>query len=403
MARFVALALLYFTQGLPYGFFALAVPVLLNRDHPAEIVGLSSLLAIPWFLKFLWAPFVDRVRGGRLGPRRSVILPLQALTAGALFALGSMRPSPDHLTPLVVGFVVVSFLSATQDIAADGLTIDVCAPEERARAGAIQTGAYRLGMIAGGGGVLAIADQVGYREGFYLMACMVLVSSVPLLAIHEPPRPLRGTAPISDAPMTLLTSFFRSLEAKGVFFSLLCFKLGDALAGGMASRWYVKQGLTTAEIAYARGLLGGVAGVAGAALGAWAAGAIGKGRALVTFAVLQTSAIAMYVVLALAHPVGQGPLPLGIYQAASVVEHTLGGAATGVLFAHMMDRCRDASRATDFTVQASLLVAVTGIGIVASGFIVGQVGLTGLFVVATLAGLLAPLGARRMAAVRPRI
>src|SRR5512139_741681 len=106
--RLAALAFLYFAQGLPFGFFSHAVPTLLNREHPPEIVGLSSLLAIPWGLKFLWAPFVDRVHGEKLGPRRTVILPLQTATVLALVVIGSLRVSSTELLPLLVGFVVVS-------------------------------------------------------------------------------------------------------------------------------------------------------------------------------------------------------------------------------------------------------------------------------------------------------
>jgi predicted MFS family arabinose efflux permease len=389
--RLAALAFLYFAQGLPFGFFSHAVPTLLNREHPPEIAGLSSLLAIPWGLKFLWAPFVDRVRGERLGPRRTVIFPLQAATVIALLVLGSLRVSSTELLPLLVGFVVVSFLSATQDIAADGLTIDLLDASERARGGAIQTGAYRLGMIAGGGGMLWLADGFGFRASFYLMAAFVAAASLPLLFLSEP----RGAGTVRAAvtpAWEMLLGFFRRPDARTIVLLLLTFKLGDALAAGMVTRWFVKQGLSMGEIGISRGLVGGIAAVAGAALGASIARRLGTRRALVLFAALQTSAIAMYAVLAFLVKV---PMPLGGYHAASIVEHLCGGAATAVLFGRMMDLCRDEARATDYTVQACILVFVTGLGLAGSGFVAGRLGLTGLFVVATIAGLLAPYGAYR--------
>jgi PAT family beta-lactamase induction signal transducer AmpG len=63
--RFLVLAFLYMAQGLPFGFFSHAVPVLLNRTHPAELVGLSGLLGAPWAFKFvLGRPSIARRAGG---------------------------------------------------------------------------------------------------------------------------------------------------------------------------------------------------------------------------------------------------------------------------------------------------------------------------------------------------
>jgi hypothetical protein len=84
----VLLGSLYFSQGLPFGFFTQALPVMLRQQGWAlGEIGLSSLLALPWALKFLWAPLVDRHSLPELGRRRSWILPLQVLGAGILAAL----------------------------------------------------------------------------------------------------------------------------------------------------------------------------------------------------------------------------------------------------------------------------------------------------------------------------
>jgi MFS family permease len=403
--RLGALALLYFGQGLPYAFFAYAVPVFLNRSHPPEIVGLSPLLALPWALKFLWAPHVDRVDGAWLGRRKTVILPVQVATSAALVALGFARVADDNLTPLLVGFFVVSLLSATQDIAADGLTMDLLDERERARGGAIQAGAYRAGMIAGGGGVLLLVDYIGFRDAFFLMAAAVGLSALPVLAVREPAAPHAPAPPpgARGAQLSLLRGFFARPDARRILLFLFCFKLGDALAAGMVTRWFVKQGLSNADIGLARGMIGGVAAVVGALLGAWVARLWGLKRSLFVFAALQTSAIAMYAVLALAHPVRHPAAPMSpwVYQSASAVEHLLGGGATAVVFTLMMRLSRDEARATDYTVQASLLVWVTGLGLVASGLVVAAAGLTGFFVIATLVGLLAPYAvARRWPVIR---
>lgn len=384
MRRFVVLAFLYMAQGLPFGFFSHAVPVLLNRTHPAELVGLSGLLGAPWAFKFVLGPTVDRARS-----RRRVIVPMNLACVASLIVLGLARPSADNLTPLLAGFFLVSVFSALQDVATDALALDLLKEDERGRGGAIQVGAQRVGIIAGGGGVLAIIDWLGYAEAFWLMAALIAALTVPALFLPEPERATRERA--SGGGARLLASFFARSDALKIVGLVVCFKLGDALAAGMVTRWFVKQGLSNAEIASTRGLIGGASAVVGALAGAALYRAMERKRAVSTSSALQGSAIAMYLLLDLLHPHGQGPLSLSVYAAASALEHALGGAATAVLFARMMDLCRDEARATDYTVQACILVVVTGLGIVASGFVVKLVGLRGLFAVATALGALGPL------------
>jgi predicted MFS family arabinose efflux permease len=395
--RLGVLSSLYASQGLPFGFFSHAVPVLLSREHPPSLVGLSSLLAIPWGLKFLWAPWFDRVHSERFGRRRVLLVPLQLATVVALVVLGLLEPSTQHLTPLLVGFFVVSLTCASQDIATDALALDVLSPRERGLGNGVQVGAYRLGMIAGGGGLLALVDDLGYREAFFTMAAMVLLASGGLLVMREPsaPEPTEGAARAGG--FALLQSFATRRDAGSIVALLVAYKLGDALAAGMTTRFLVKQGLDTADIALSRGLVGGLASVVGALgvgllLRSWP-----RARALLLSATLQAVAVLVYLALSIARPVGSDVprLPLELYYAASIAEHLFGGAATAALFTRMMDACRSEARATDFTVQASILVGVTGLGLAASGFIVGAVGHTAHFAVSAALALLAlPIVAR---------
>ena len=79
---------LYLAQGLPYGCFTQALPALMRaRGISLEEIGLTSLLALPWALKFLWAPLVDRVGSRRFGRRRTWIVPLQVLSVATLVVL----------------------------------------------------------------------------------------------------------------------------------------------------------------------------------------------------------------------------------------------------------------------------------------------------------------------------
>src|SRR5688572_7997807 len=118
------LALLYFVQGLPFGFQATALPVLLRaRGVSLTNIGLLSLLAAPWLLKLLWAPLVDRWASARFGRRKSWIVPLQIALAVTTAGAALLDPARG-LEPLLLAVLAMNFCAATMDIAVDGLAVD---------------------------------------------------------------------------------------------------------------------------------------------------------------------------------------------------------------------------------------------------------------------------------------
>ena len=172
------LGTLYLTQGLPYGFFVQALPVMMRKQGVSlEDIGLASLLALPWALKFLWAPLVDGLGWPRVGRRRSWILPLQGLSIITLALLAGVDPAAG-LGLVLAGVFVVNLLSATQDIATDGLAVTILRPEERGLGNGLQVAGYRVGMIIGGGLLLVVHDRLGWPLVFMTMAGVLALASV---------------------------------------------------------------------------------------------------------------------------------------------------------------------------------------------------------------------------------
>ncbi len=333
-----------------------------------------------------------------------MILPLQLATIAALLLLAWLPAPSSELRALAAGFFVVSVLSATQDIATDALSIDLLAPSERGLGGSVQAGAYRAGMIAGGGGLLAMIDSIGLREGFVLMAVCVGIATLPLATARASlpdarPRAEPVETPRPPSSIVVPVGYFRAPGTLAFVVALAGFKLGDALAAGMVTRLYVASGLSNTDIALTRGISGGIASVVGAFAAGLASRRFGLRSTTIVSAALQTLAIALYLAVALAPEIVLGPSSRASFHALSIAEHLFGGAATATLFACMMQRCRDASRGTDFTLSASLLVAISGIGVLASGVVVSLAGLGTLFAFATTLGLLAPLAARSLASL----
>ncbi len=378
-ARLGLLASLYISQGLPFGFFTQALPVLL-RKHGLSLgeIGLSSLLAIPWALKFAWAPLVDRYSVHRFGRRRSWIVPMQVLTIVVLL-LTSLGEPAHSFRWVLVAVLVVNLLSATQDIATDGLAVDMLEPHERGLANGIQVAGYRAGMIIGGGALLIFFEKIGWTWTFLTMAALVAATSIPiLLSTHE-----RNNAG-REAPRAARTSFFRRPYAVRVLLLLAVYKFGDAFAVGMLRPFLADLGLSIGDVGWLIGTVGFVAGLLGALAGGAMVTRIGRKRSLVTFATIQAATVFGYAYVANGH--AGHALLYGLCAA----EHFAGGMATAALFTCMMDWTEPATAATDYTIQASAVVIATGAAASLSGFSAQGLGYSTHFLLASGLSLAVP-------------
>jgi RhtX/FptX family siderophore transporter len=379
-AKLGLLASLYISQGLPFGFFTQALPVLMReRGLALPDIGLANLLALPWALKFLWAPLVDRHHVPGFGRRRSWIVPLQILSVLVTAALAFVDPRAG-LTPMMVALFCTNLLAATQDIATDGLAVEVLEGAERGYGNSVQVAGYRVGMILGGGFLLVVFAHVGYAPTYLSMAAMLAIATVPILLHRERAVP----APAAVAPLGV-GAWIDALRRPrmGTWLVVLAvYKGGEALAYGMVKPLLFDSGFGLDEIGLLLGVVGFGAGLAGAVLGGVLVSRVGRPRALLIAGGLQLLGILAYVAPA-AHLGGRPALI-----AASVVEHLTGGMATVSLFTIMMDVCGEAA-ATDYTLQASVVVIATGLAATLSGFVAARLGYAGHF---ALAAALSALG-----------
>ena len=392
VARLVLLGSLYFAQGLPYGFFTQAVPVLLRQQGASlSKIGFTALLTLPWALKFLWAPLVDRWYWPRLGRRKSWILPMQLASTLTLVVLAAL-PHGTEVSQLMVGVVLLNLFAATQDVATDGLAVEMLAPGERGLANGLQVAGYRAGMIIGGGVLLASYDTLGPRGVFAAMAALTALSSVPLLLTREPaPADAAtgsATASATASAATLGTSgvprveksrHFLALPGVGRILALLfLYKAGTSLATGMLRPFLTDAGLSMAELGWLLGTVGFVSGLLGALAGGALVTPLGRQRALVLFGVAQAVSVGGYLALALSDA-GR----LATYTACAT-EHFASGLGTAALFTAMMDWARPRHAATDYTVQASAVVIATGTASAVSGLLADSIGYPGTFGAATV-------------------
>jgi MFS family permease len=391
--KLLLLASLYLAQGLPFGFFTQALPVLLRQwDVSLEAIGLSSALATPWALKFLWAPLMDRT-----STRRGWILGLQATAVLLALVLSTLDPS-KRVQAFFAAVLLTNFVAATQDTATDGLAVELLTKHERGYGNGVQVAGYRVGMILGGGALLVVYARVGWTATLVGMAALLALATAPLAM-----SPDVGTSALSrDARPTSRNpwSWLWQPGALAWCMVLCAYKFGDYLGQGMLRPWMVDVGMSTEEIGVLMGMGGFGAGLLGAVAGGWAVGRLSRRRAVVWFGLLQSCGVAAY-----ATAIAWSVTGLGVWGAV-LFEHFVGGMATVALFTAMMDASRTTDASADYTLQASIVVIASGIGSAMSGFGAERLGYDGLYVLATVLSLLGPLCAAlpgTMTLVRSRV
>jgi PAT family beta-lactamase induction signal transducer AmpG len=367
-ARLGLLGALYLSQGLPYGFQTQALPSMLRTlGLSLPEIGATSLLALPWALKFLWAPLVDRWWSPTLGHRRSWILPIQLTTVGALALMGTLDPH-TQLHPLLWCFLGLNLLAATQDIATDGLAIRLLGPSERGLGNGLQVAGYRVGMVFGGGLLLMLYGKLGWMGSFFSMAGVMAIATLPILAHREaPPEPRPAGVPLPGV------SFWRRPGAWPWLGFLALFKLGDHFTTGMMRPWLVDLGWSLEDIGGVVGTLGFGAGMAGALLGGLLTTRLTGGRALWVLGGLQTLALASWAPIA---ATGANPTAVSLLV---LTEHFFGGMATAALFTRMMDAADPTRAGADYSIQASTVVVATGVAATLSGISAEALGWPGHF------------------------
>ena len=378
-AKLTLLGALYFSQGVPYGFFTQALPVMMREaGQTLEQIGFASLLALPWALKFLWAPWVDRIGSPGFGMRKSWIVPLQLATAAVLLVAGALEPNGQFMWLFAI-VLIVNALSATQDIATDGLAVEILDQNERGIANGIQVAGYRFGMVVGGGVLLIAFSSLGWRLTFLLMAATIAVATIPSWLHRERMQHRK----VKSGSVDDSRHFLRLPGVSQLLVMLFVFKFGETMATTMLRPYLVDLGLGLDEVGWMVGTIGFVAGLLGALAGGWLAGRLRRRTALVLCAAVQAGMLATYVILAMTEP-GKSAITWVI-----AAEHLGGGMATAALFTCMMDWCRTGQSGSDYTVQASTVVIASSLAAALSGITAQHLGYVGHYSLAFLLSLLA--------------
>ncbi|HNZ65210.1 MAG TPA: MFS transporter [Smithella sp.] len=370
------LFMLYLSQGLPFGFQATALPVLLReRGVSLAAIGFAGALALPWLFKPLWAPLIDRYWSMRIGKRRSWIIPLQTMMVLTILATIPVAASGSTASLLVCIFLM-NLCAATQDIAVDGLAVDSLGANELGPGNAAQVAGYKAGMVLGGGILVWLSARAGW-EGLFLT--MAILATLPLFLVLRYKEIESHESAAVQAPLKLsefIRTLLKALRSPGAGFFLLfiaTYKIGEAMIDPMFKPFLVDNGFTAQQIGLWVGTWGMIASLIGSVAGGWLAARLPIVRALFIAATLRLIPLIGELWLSTVAPT------TGQVAGVTVAEHFFGGMITTALFAYMMSHVDKRIGATHYTVLAAVEVFGKSPGSLFSGYIAERIGYTGLF------------------------
>jgi len=374
-------------QGLPYGFQAEALPSLMaERGVSLQSIGFSSALAAPWMCKAFFAPLVDRFGSSRFGRRKSWILPLTALLSATAIAAAFVANSPSF-GPLLVLIFLMNLFAAAQDIAVDGLAVDILQPQELGAGNAIQVIGYRMGMILSGGVLVWASKFIGWNGLFFFF---FFISALGLLAAFSLEEPAETSSNEDRAKhqsiFDILRVAFTATKTNGGlgFLAVIAtYKMGEAMAEGMWKPFLVKDaGYTPAELGLWVGTYGAIAAIVGSLVGGFLTRRLSFVYALFIPAAFRVIGIAYQWVLVSGGAPGKMAV-IGV----TVFEHFFAGMITPIMFALMMSRVDRSIGATHYTFLATIEVLGKSPTKFFSGVVAARFGFPGAFAAAALASL----------------
>lgn len=388
------LALLYLVQGMPFGFQVAALPVFLfDQGVGIEAIGYSTALALPWAFKFLWAPWVE-TRGGGAGSRTKWIVPVQVLMAVG-FVCASRLALPDQLGALMALLFGLNALAATQDIAVDGLAVDLLPPDELGLGNAAQVVGFKAGMAVAGGILVWLTAWIDWSGAFLSMAGLIVAVAGLLLVVDEPAGGGQRRMDASRGAMEVVSALKDSMVRPGmatIVAVIATYKMGESIIDVMFKPFLMEQGVTASEM----GLWLGTWGMAASIVGSVAGGMLAMRFRLLPLLLVAGVVRLLPQCAQLFMAVGAIEVAPWSAIAVALAENAAGGALTTVMFASMMGWVDRTIGASHFTLLACIEVWGKSLSAFLSGVIAAHLGYSGAFALGISLGVVFLVLVRRI-------
>jgi len=365
--KMAALLLLGFSSGLPLLLTSKTLQAWMTTENVSlTTIGLFSLAALPYSLKFLWSPLLDRFVPPFMGRRRGWLIITQIALIVAIAAMVLQDPQ-QALQMLAVNALLIAFLSATQDIAVDAYRTDVLEELEMGAGAAVYVLGYRIALIVTGAAALILADHLPWPVVYLLMAALMGIGIGAAIFAPEPPLQDRPPATLSDAVILPFQEYFQRsgvLQGLLILVFIVLYKLGDALVSNMSTPFLLQVGFSQTDVGAIQGGMGILATIVGVLAGGAVLSRIGINRSLWLFGGLQALSNLVYFILS---EIGRN-YPFMVL--AINVENFCAGLGTAAFVAFLMSLCNQRFSATQYALLSSLMAVSRDILVAPAGRLV---------------------------------
>ena len=179
--RYATGTMMYFAQGIPYGLLGITIPAWLASQgvSAADIGSYLAVIILPWAFKLVTGPLMDRYQFRPMGKRRPWVLAAQLGLSLSLLALMLIENPAEQMGLLMLIGVFINIFAATQDVAVDGMSIDLTPVREQGRLNAFMS----FGKAIGWGVTSALSGFLLMNYGMHVTAiAAAVVSAVIFLA-----------------------------------------------------------------------------------------------------------------------------------------------------------------------------------------------------------------------------
>jgi MFS transporter, PAT family, beta-lactamase induction signal transducer AmpG len=376
--RVLSLVGLGFSSGLPLALIGTTLQAWMTAENvDLRVIGIFSLVGLPYTLKVFWAPIMDRFTPPWLGRRRGWIIITQLLLAVSILALGLTSPS---IMPWMVASLAlaIAFCSASQDIVIDAYRADVLYEKELGAGAATTVVGYRLAILTSGAIAMIVSDYLPWRMIYLSMAALMLANMLFTLSAPEPAERVVPPKTLKEAVWEPLRSYFSRSGAVEMLIFIMVYKLSDAMAGAMTTPFLLDMGFTRTDVGTVNKAFGLLSTILGTLAGGSIIAKIGINRSLWIFAFLQAFSNFAFTVLAL---IGKNYASLVV---AIGLENICGGMGTAAFVAFMMHLCDKRFTATQYALLTSFMAVTRVLAGVPTGFMVNSMGWPMFFLVSML-------------------
>ncbi|WP_372501922.1 MFS transporter [Tistrella mobilis] len=369
---------IYVTQSTIGGLTFQGLPTSLRAGGAGyEVISLVSLLMLPWALKFLWAPAVERLRRPIGGGRRSrrIVLGGQilAILTITLLAVGDAPPLPAMV---LAALAVAALITATVDIGCDAYAVEQLPPRLRGLGNVMQVGGGYLGALIGGGAFLVLLDHIGWRVAILAMVAIMILLTLPMAMTREGRPAIDGADAGAGIHRPSLRHAFARRPVRIGLVVVLAVQAGLRLAMGLTGPLLVDGGVSLATI----GLVTGAGGMALSIAGTVAAGiALRRIAPEHLLAPLVATQAVLLGAIAAAIPAG---LPASWIMAVLLVLSMIQGASFVALYSAMMGWAASPQAGVDFTLLQCADAAIAAVAGLSGGLIAAALGLDATFALA---------------------